>query len=223
MQRSTLFLAALLLTTAIGPAAADPVADFYAGKQIKFIIRSGVGGSYDQYSRLLARHIGKHIPGNPSSPAAQHAGRRRHPLRQLRRQDRAAGRHHAHHGEPGSAGRSGAGTESELPGRFAGLRLDRQCQFVQPGPGHLAHLADQDARPVDDARDRDRLEPGRLDLGADAGSAQQHRRNQDQDRVRLSRTAATSISPWNAAKSKAAPPIRGRAISPPIRSTSSRS
>src|SRR6476620_4054257 len=66
MQRSTLFLAALSLTTAIGPAVADPVADFYAGKQIRFIIRSGVGGSYDQYSRLLARHIGKHIPGNPT-------------------------------------------------------------------------------------------------------------------------------------------------------------
>ena len=31
-----------------------------------FIIRSGVGGSYDSSSRLLGRHIGKHIPGNPS-------------------------------------------------------------------------------------------------------------------------------------------------------------
>jgi len=48
------------------PAAADAVADFYSGKQIKLIIRSGVGGSYDSYSRLLARHIGKHIPGNPT-------------------------------------------------------------------------------------------------------------------------------------------------------------
>jgi tripartite-type tricarboxylate transporter receptor subunit TctC len=66
MQRSTLFLAALLLATAISPVVADPVADFYAGKQIKFVIRSGVGGSYDQYSRLLARHMGKHIPGNPT-------------------------------------------------------------------------------------------------------------------------------------------------------------
>src|SRR3954470_1012447 len=66
MRRSTLFLAALSLTTAIGSAAADPVADFYTGKQIKFVIRSGVGGSYDQYSRLLGRHIGRHIPGNPS-------------------------------------------------------------------------------------------------------------------------------------------------------------
>jgi len=60
-----LALPVMVLVTAT-PAAADPVADFYAGKQIRFIIRTGVGGSYDSYSRLLARHIGKHIPGNPS-------------------------------------------------------------------------------------------------------------------------------------------------------------
>src|SRR4051812_43547220 len=66
MQRSTLMLTTILLAAAIAPACADPVADFYAGKQIRFIIRSGAGGSYDSYSRLLARHIGKHIPGNPT-------------------------------------------------------------------------------------------------------------------------------------------------------------
>jgi tripartite-type tricarboxylate transporter receptor subunit TctC len=58
-----LALAATLLTT---PVAADAVADFYSGKQIRFVIRSGVGGGYDQYSRLLGRHIGKHIPGHPT-------------------------------------------------------------------------------------------------------------------------------------------------------------
>lgn len=46
-------------------AVADPIAEFYTGKTIRMIIRSGVGGGYDQYSRLLGRHIGKHIPGNP--------------------------------------------------------------------------------------------------------------------------------------------------------------
>jgi tripartite-type tricarboxylate transporter receptor subunit TctC len=65
MRRSALILAAALIAVA-APVAADPIADFYTGKQIRFVIRSGVGGSYDQYSRLLARHIGKHIPGNPS-------------------------------------------------------------------------------------------------------------------------------------------------------------
>jgi tripartite-type tricarboxylate transporter receptor subunit TctC len=48
------------------PAAADAVADFYTGKQIRFIVRTTVGGDYDQYTRLIARFMGKYIPGNPS-------------------------------------------------------------------------------------------------------------------------------------------------------------
>jgi tripartite-type tricarboxylate transporter receptor subunit TctC len=64
MQRlSLVFLFALALLSA--PALADPVEDFYKGKQITFVIRSGVGGGYDLYARVLGRHIGKHIPGNP--------------------------------------------------------------------------------------------------------------------------------------------------------------
>ena len=47
------------------PALADPVADFYKGKQIRFIVRTLAGGDYDQYTRLIARFIGKYIPGNP--------------------------------------------------------------------------------------------------------------------------------------------------------------
>jgi tripartite-type tricarboxylate transporter receptor subunit TctC len=42
------------------------VADFYRGKQMRMIIRSGPGGGYDLYSRLLARHLVNHIPGNPT-------------------------------------------------------------------------------------------------------------------------------------------------------------
>jgi len=44
------------------PAAAE---DFYAGKQINFIVGAGVGGGYDHQARLVARHLGRHIPGNP--------------------------------------------------------------------------------------------------------------------------------------------------------------
>jgi tripartite-type tricarboxylate transporter receptor subunit TctC len=55
----------LLLSTSVA-AAADPVADFYKGKQIRFIVRTTVGGDYDEYTRLFARFLGKHIPGNPS-------------------------------------------------------------------------------------------------------------------------------------------------------------
>src|SRR5688500_19362837 len=54
----------LVLALFSAPAFADPVADFYKGKQIQFVIRSGVGGGYDLYARVLGRHIGKHIPGN---------------------------------------------------------------------------------------------------------------------------------------------------------------
>ncbi|HZS64413.1 MAG TPA: tripartite tricarboxylate transporter substrate-binding protein [Xanthobacteraceae bacterium] len=44
------------------PAAAE---DFYAGKTVSIIVGSAPGGSYDLYARLVAQHIGKHIPGNP--------------------------------------------------------------------------------------------------------------------------------------------------------------
>jgi tripartite-type tricarboxylate transporter receptor subunit TctC len=62
------FMAALAGALLLGshPAAADAVADFYKGKQIRFIVRTTVGGDYDQYSRLIARFIGKYIPGNPA-------------------------------------------------------------------------------------------------------------------------------------------------------------
>jgi tripartite-type tricarboxylate transporter receptor subunit TctC len=42
------------------------VADFYRGSSLKLIISSGPGGGYDTYSRLLARHLGSHIPGRPA-------------------------------------------------------------------------------------------------------------------------------------------------------------
>jgi tripartite-type tricarboxylate transporter receptor subunit TctC len=49
------------------PAAhADSVADFYKGKQVRIIVGYGAGGGYDVYARLLARYIGKYIPGNPT-------------------------------------------------------------------------------------------------------------------------------------------------------------
>ena len=60
---SAFFLVLAFLTT---PAFADPVADFYKGKQMKMIIRSNVGGGYDLYARVLANHIVKHIPGKPT-------------------------------------------------------------------------------------------------------------------------------------------------------------
>ena len=48
-----------------GIAAEGSAEDFYQGKTIRFIVSSPPGGGYDLYSRLLARHLPKHIPGNP--------------------------------------------------------------------------------------------------------------------------------------------------------------
>ena len=50
---------------AVAPAQAQNAANFYKGKDVRFIIPSGAGGGYDAYGRLLARHLGDHIPGNP--------------------------------------------------------------------------------------------------------------------------------------------------------------
>ena len=55
-----------LFAFACGSAAADPVADFYRGKQIRVIVRTLPATDYDAYSRLIARFMGKYIPGNPS-------------------------------------------------------------------------------------------------------------------------------------------------------------
>jgi len=48
------------------PARADAVADFYRGKQISVIIGTSTGNDYDFRARLLARHMGRFIPGEPT-------------------------------------------------------------------------------------------------------------------------------------------------------------
>ena len=37
----------------------------FMGKAVTIVVRSNPGGGYDTYGRLIANHIGKHIPGNP--------------------------------------------------------------------------------------------------------------------------------------------------------------
>ncbi len=63
------FLAALCLAflaqTAVF-AAADSVADFYRGRIITLTVGYGPGGGFDLTARLLARHMGRHIPGHPT-------------------------------------------------------------------------------------------------------------------------------------------------------------
>jgi tripartite-type tricarboxylate transporter receptor subunit TctC len=42
------------------------IADFYRGKTVRIVVGFSAGGGYDQYSRVIGRHLSKHIPGNPA-------------------------------------------------------------------------------------------------------------------------------------------------------------
>ena len=64
MFRSLAVLAVVALLPST--AAAQPVADFYRGKTVSLILGYPGGGSNGIYARAVARHIGRHIPGNPN-------------------------------------------------------------------------------------------------------------------------------------------------------------
>jgi tripartite-type tricarboxylate transporter receptor subunit TctC len=64
-MKALLALCAVLLT-ALPASAQESAADFYKGKTVRLIVGIGVGSGYDINARLVARHIGKHIPGNPT-------------------------------------------------------------------------------------------------------------------------------------------------------------
>lgn len=54
------------LAAAATPLRADPIADFYKKANLTIVIGYNVGGGYDSYGRALARHLGKHVPGEPT-------------------------------------------------------------------------------------------------------------------------------------------------------------
>lgn len=60
-----IFIAALAMLAPLTASAADPIADFYKGKQIRLIMGFDTGGGDDAYGRLLTRHMPKYIPGEP--------------------------------------------------------------------------------------------------------------------------------------------------------------
>ena len=66
-SRSCIVAAALALPADPAAAQADRVADFYTGKQLKIIVGLPPGGGADAYARLVQRHLGRHIPGNPTT------------------------------------------------------------------------------------------------------------------------------------------------------------
>jgi tripartite-type tricarboxylate transporter receptor subunit TctC len=62
-----LLLALCALAGACATAAkADAVADFYKGRTVTIVVSSAAAGGYDAVARAVARHLGKHMPGNPT-------------------------------------------------------------------------------------------------------------------------------------------------------------
>lgn len=61
----------LLFSTSNGFAAAS---EFYKGKTITFLVGYRAGGGYDTFTRAVARHIGRHIPGNPTAAVENRGG-----------------------------------------------------------------------------------------------------------------------------------------------------
>ena len=65
MAAQSLLAAAAFVAIGL-PLRAETIADFYKGRSVPLVIGFSVGGGYDAYARLLARYIGKNIPGEPS-------------------------------------------------------------------------------------------------------------------------------------------------------------
>jgi tripartite-type tricarboxylate transporter receptor subunit TctC len=60
---AAVLLVSLALTSQLR---ADAIADFYKGRTVTLIVGYGPGGGYDLFARLMARHLGRYIPGNPT-------------------------------------------------------------------------------------------------------------------------------------------------------------
>lgn len=62
----TIFTVAVgILSNQYQRASADDASDLFHGQTTRLLIGAGPGGGYDTYGRLVARHIGRYIPGNP--------------------------------------------------------------------------------------------------------------------------------------------------------------
>jgi tripartite-type tricarboxylate transporter receptor subunit TctC len=59
-------IGALIALASAVPAHAQPVEEFYRSRAITILVGFTAGGGYDLYARLLGRHMGRHVPGNPT-------------------------------------------------------------------------------------------------------------------------------------------------------------
>ncbi len=67
-------LVSLVVLTAAARAGAQPAADFFKGRTVDLYVGYSVGGGYDVYGRIVARHIGRHLPGQPTVVAKNMEG-----------------------------------------------------------------------------------------------------------------------------------------------------
>jgi tripartite-type tricarboxylate transporter receptor subunit TctC len=67
LARIKVLLSVVAMACAAAPARSEPAPVSFAGKQVRVLIGySPTGFGYDTYGRLLARHLGKYLPGNPT-------------------------------------------------------------------------------------------------------------------------------------------------------------
>ncbi len=74
MWRLLFIGAAWLAATAIGTVRGGAQDNFYAGKTVTIVSFGGAGNNYDTYARMLSRHLGKYIPGQPQFVVANMPG-----------------------------------------------------------------------------------------------------------------------------------------------------
>ena len=67
-MNARLSIALVAATALLWPAStqAQTVEEFYRSKSVTLLVGSGVGGGYDTYARIIARHMSRYIPGNPT-------------------------------------------------------------------------------------------------------------------------------------------------------------
>lgn len=64
-MKVTFAVSAALLFVLSASSSAPAQEPFYKGKSLRIVVGTSAGGGYDTYTRTIARHLGKHIPGNP--------------------------------------------------------------------------------------------------------------------------------------------------------------
>jgi tripartite-type tricarboxylate transporter receptor subunit TctC len=66
MRKLLLLIVGLLAMAGVQNSSAQTPEEFYRGKQVRFIVGTAAGQEYDLWARMIARHLRRHIPGNPT-------------------------------------------------------------------------------------------------------------------------------------------------------------